>query len=169
MSDDKMTRADIDEILKIVASIDHLVDFHLKYGDLELRVTREGASIARIDGEGGARPASPSPTPTPAPAPAPLEAPRPEGRRARAALPEGMAAIKAPMVGTFYSAPAPGAKPFVEPGARVERDTVVCIIEVMKLMNSIRAGVDGTVREIRVENGEPVEFGQVLLVIEPHA
>jgi acetyl-CoA carboxylase biotin carboxyl carrier protein len=80
-----------------------------------------------------------------------------------------MAAIKAPMVGTFYSAPAPGAKPFVEPGARVERDTVVCIIEVMKLMNSIRAGVDGTVREIRVENGEPVEFGQVLLVIEPHA
>jgi acetyl-CoA carboxylase biotin carboxyl carrier protein len=78
-----------------------------------------------------------------------------------------MAAIKAPMVGTFYRSPSPGAPPFVEPGARVERDTVVCIIEVMKLMNSIRAGVSGTVREIRVENGEPVEFGQVLLVIEP--
>jgi acetyl-CoA carboxylase biotin carboxyl carrier protein len=165
MSEDKMTRADIDEILRIVASIEHLVDFHLKYGDLELRVTREGANVSRIDAQGEARPARPSPVP----APAPTEAPQPEGRRARAAVPEGMAAIKAPMVGTLYRAPAPGAKPFVEPGMRVERDTVVCIIEVMKLMNSIRAGVDGTVREIRVENGEPVEFGQVLLVIEPHA
>jgi acetyl-CoA carboxylase biotin carboxyl carrier protein len=166
MSEDKLTRADIDEILRIVASIEHLSDFHLKFGDVELRVTREGANVSRPDARVAAVPLADA---SAAPAAAPAGTPQPESRRARAAVPEGMAAIKAPMVGTFYRASAPGAKPFVEPGARVERDSVVCIIEVMKLMNSIRAGVAGTVREIRAENGEPVEFGQVLLVIEPHA
>jgi len=78
-----------------------------------------------------------------------------------------MAAVKAPMVGTFYRSPSPGAKPFVEVGDRVEPDSVVCIIEVMKLMNTIHAGASGVVREIRVENSQPVEFGQVLLVIAP--
>jgi acetyl-CoA carboxylase biotin carboxyl carrier protein len=79
-----------------------------------------------------------------------------------------MAVVKAPMVGTFYRAPSPGAKPFVEVGDKVAPDSVVCIIDVMKLMNTIHAGASGTVREIRVENSQPVEFGQVLLVIEPH-
>jgi acetyl-CoA carboxylase biotin carboxyl carrier protein len=78
-----------------------------------------------------------------------------------------MAAVKAPMVGTFYRAPSPGAPPFVEVGDRVQPDSVVCIIEVMKLMNTIHAETAGIVREIRVENSQPVEFGQVLLVIEP--
>ena len=63
--------------------------------------------------------------------------------------------------------PSPGAPPFVEVGDRVEPDSVVCIIEVMKLMNTIHAGASGVVREIRVENSQPVEFGQVLLVIGP--
>jgi len=71
------------------------------------------------------------------------------------------------MVGTFYRASSPGAKPFVEVGDRVEPDTVVCIIEVMKLMNTIHAGASGIVREIRVGNSQPIEFGQVLLVIAP--
>ena len=71
------------------------------------------------------------------------------------------------MVGTFYRAPSPGAAPFIEIGDRVQPDTVVCIIEVMKLMNTIHAEAAGTVREIRVENSQPVEFGQVLIVIEP--
>jgi acetyl-CoA carboxylase biotin carboxyl carrier protein len=156
---DKITKADIEAILKIVSDNEHLVDFHLKYGDLEVRLSKEG-------GRGfAAAPAGSSPAAAPKPAEAP--APAVASRAARNAVPEGMSAIKAPMVGTFYRSPSPGAPPFVEPGTRVERDTVVCIIEVMKLMNSIRAGVAGTVREIRVENGEPVEFGQVLLVIEP--
>ena len=71
------------------------------------------------------------------------------------------------MVGTFYRAPAPGAPPFVEVGAKVEPDDVVCIIEVMKLMNSIRAGRRGRVVEILAENAELVEYGQPLIVIEP--
>jgi len=77
--------------------------------------------------------------------------------------------VRAPMVGTFYRAPAPGAAPFVEPGARVEPDTIVCIIEVMKLMNSIPAGVSGVVTQVLAENAQPVEYGQPLLAIDPEA
>jgi acetyl-CoA carboxylase biotin carboxyl carrier protein len=76
-------------------------------------------------------------------------------------------AIVAPMLGTFYRAPAPGATPFVEIGSVVEPDTIVCIIEVMKMMNSVHAGVSGTIAEIWVENGEPVEYGAPLFRVEP--
>jgi len=74
--------------------------------------------------------------------------------------------VKAPMVGIFYLAPAPGAPPFVEVGGLVTEDDTVCMIEVMKLMSSIRAGCRGRVAEICVENGAMVEFGQTLMVIE---
>jgi acetyl-CoA carboxylase biotin carboxyl carrier protein len=75
--------------------------------------------------------------------------------------------IVAPMLGTFYRAPAPGAAPFVEVGAAVEPNTIVCIIEVMKMMNSVHAGVTGTIAEVWVENGEPVEYGTPLFRVEP--
>jgi acetyl-CoA carboxylase biotin carboxyl carrier protein len=71
------------------------------------------------------------------------------------------------MVGTFYRAPEPGAKPFVEVGTRVKADSIVCIIEVMKLMNSIAAGVDGVVTHVLVENAALVEPGQPLVAIRP--
>lgn len=74
--------------------------------------------------------------------------------------------ITSPMVGTFYKAPAPDAKPFVELGSVVEEGQVVCIIEAMKLMNEIEADVSGKVVEICVEDGQPVEFGQVLMYVE---
>ena len=73
--------------------------------------------------------------------------------------------VDSPMLGTFYRAPAPGATPFVEVGARVEPETTVCLIEVMKMMNSIRAGVSGTIAEILVDNAELVEEGQPLFRI----
>ena len=76
-------------------------------------------------------------------------------------------AIVAPMLGTFYRAPAPGAAPFVEVGSTVEPDTIVCIIEVMKMMNSVHAGFAGTIAEVYVENGEPVEYGAPLFRVEP--
>lgn len=75
--------------------------------------------------------------------------------------------VRAPMVGTFYRAPAPGAAPYVSVGQQVEAGSTVCIIEVMKLMNTIEAGVRGVVREILVENACPVQHGEVLFVIEP--
>lgn len=79
----------------------------------------------------------------------------------------GWKKIASPMVGTFYAAPEPGAEPFVKVGQMVDEHTQVCIIEVMKLMSSIEAGVRGIVKEILVQNNEAVEFGQILFWIQP--
>ena len=95
-------------------------------------------------------------------------APAPSGQLAgepAAPPPEGHT-IPAPMVGTYYSAPTPGAKPFVQIGSKVEVGDTLCIIEAMKMMNQIESDAAGTVVAILAENGEPVEFGQPLFVIE---
>jgi acetyl-CoA carboxylase biotin carboxyl carrier protein len=97
---------------------------------------------------------------------APVEA-AVSSRGAPPVYPPGAVLIKSPMVGTFYRAPEPGAAPFVEIGQLVEATTTVCIIEVMKLINSIPAGHKGILTHILVEDGEPVEFGQLLMVIDP--
>ncbi|MFL5944586.1 MAG: acetyl-CoA carboxylase biotin carboxyl carrier protein [Gaiellaceae bacterium] len=81
--------------------------------------------------------------------------------------PNGLVRIEAPMVGTFYRAPQPGAPPFVEEGAPVGAGQTLCILEAMKLMNEVKADVDGIVRTIHVENAQPVEFGQLLFELEP--
>lgn len=167
MSDTKITPADLEAILKLVESAEHLGDFHLKYGDLELRVSRHAPPPERhAQSEAAALP--PAPPVAHAPPPPRVEE-APPVREAPSGVPPGMAAVKAPMVGTFYRAPSPGAPAFVDVGDRVQADSVVCIIEVMKLMNTIHAETAGIVREIRVENSQPVEFGQVLLVIEPES
>jgi acetyl-CoA carboxylase biotin carboxyl carrier protein len=77
--------------------------------------------------------------------------------------------IKSPMVGTYYSAPEPSAPPFVAVGQRVTKGQVVCIIEAMKIMNEIESEFDGVVREVLVDNSHPVEYGQVLLRVDPTA
>jgi acetyl-CoA carboxylase biotin carboxyl carrier protein len=159
MSDAKISRKDLDAILKLVESADHIAEFELKYGDVEVRLSRAPAAQAAQPGDD----APPAPRQVAA-EPRGLESSAP---RAQAAIPAGAAAVKSPMVGTFYRAPSPGAPPFVEVGQAVQADTVVCIIEVMKLMNSIPAGSAGTVAQILVEDGQPVEFGQRLIVIEP--
>ena len=74
--------------------------------------------------------------------------------------------VRAPLLGTFYRAPKPGAPPFVEVGATVAPDTIIGIIEVMKLMNAVRAGVTGVVHEIRARDGALVEYGEILLLID---
>lgn len=75
--------------------------------------------------------------------------------------------VKSPMVGTFYRAPAPEAPPYVEVGSTVKKGQTLCILEAMKLMNELESDVDGVVREILVENSDPVEYGQVLFRIDP--
>ena len=75
--------------------------------------------------------------------------------------------IKAPIVGTFYRAPSPDAPPFVEIGSKIEAGQVVCIIEAMKLMNEIKSEVNGKVVDVLIQNGDPVEFGSILFLIEP--
>lgn len=101
----------------------------------------------------------------PAPAPVPAAATAREERREGGAPAANLQPIPSPMVGTFYRASSPDAEPFVEAGARIVEDSVVCIIEAMKVMNEIRAEVRGEVVEILVENGEPVEFGQPLILV----
>src|SRR5690349_2651192 len=82
---------------------------------------------------------------------------------------DGLVSIPAPMLGTFYRAEAPGKPPFVEVGSKVEPDTIVCIIEVMKMMNSVPAGVSGTVTEVVAENSHLVEYGEPLFRVDPES
>jgi acetyl-CoA carboxylase biotin carboxyl carrier protein len=81
---------------------------------------------------------------------------------------EKLKEITSPMVGTFYSSPSPEAQPFLKPGQEINQDTVVCIIEAMKVMNEIKAECSGTLVEIVAENGKPVQFGQVLFRVRPN-
>ena len=131
---------DVREILRIIDESDLA----------ELRIETEGLSLHVVRGAGAAAP----PPETAAEKPAPP------------AAGDGVA-IVAPMLGTFYRAPMPGEPPFVEVGARIEPDTIVCIIEVMKMMNSVAAGVAGTIAEIHAENAQLVEYGQPLFRVEP--
>lgn len=103
-------------------------------------------------------------------APVPQEA-RPEAvtdeRASEKALQDSLVEIKSPIVGTFYRASSPEAGPFVTTGSEVSEDTVVCIIEAMKVMNEINAEVRGIIRKVLVENASPVQFGQPLFLVEP--
>ena len=89
------------------------------------------------------------------------------GESAEGGSADGFHPIVAPMLGTFYRAPAPGATPFVDVGTRVEEETVVCLIEVMKMMNAVRAGIAGTIVEVCAENAAIVEYGAALFHVEP--
>lgn len=88
-------------------------------------------------------------------------------KKVKPASAPGLAEVVSPLLGTFYRAPKPGEPSFVEMGTKVEEDTVIGIIEVMKLMNSVRAGVKGVVAEILAENGELVEYGEILMRVRP--
>lgn len=119
--------------------------------------------------------AAPAPAPTAAsaaPSPASAPASTPAGSPAGldpARLPEGYVAVKAPMLGSFYGAPKPGAAPFVQVGDAVGPETTVCIIEVMKLMNSVPAGVSGEVAAVFLADGELAEFDQPLFAVKASA
>lgn len=78
-----------------------------------------------------------------------------------------LARIESPMVGTFYTAPDPDSKPFVSPGSHVNADTTVCLIEAMKIFNEIKAETSGTIRKVLASNGQPIEFGQPLFLVDP--
>lgn len=143
-----------------------LIDLVSESGVAELEIT-EGEDRVRIVNRNGAAPvqvhqpvtvAQPMPVPVPAPEVAPAPAPT--------APQQTGTPLTSPMVGTFYRAPSPGADPFVKVGDTVKKGQVVCIIEAMKLLNEVEADIDGTVKEVCVENGQPVEFGQSLFIIE---
>jgi acetyl-CoA carboxylase biotin carboxyl carrier protein len=102
----------------------------------------------------------------PAAAPA-LAAPAAAAPAAAGAMPAGLVAIESPMVGTFYSAANPDSPPFAKPGGQISPDSVVCLIEAMKVFNEIKAEKSGTIEQVLVKNGEAVEFGQKLFLVRP--
>lgn len=155
-----------DDVRKIIAILDAstLDEIHIELGDFKLDVRRRtaGSSV-----QAAPAPAAASPPAQPAAsAPAAAGAP-PAARKDGAGLKPGQFAVSAPMLGTFYRAPAPDAPPFVDIGRVVEADEPLCIIEVMKLMNTIKAERRGKVAAILAENATMVEFGQALIVFDP--
>ena len=136
-------------------------EFEMEEGDFKIKLKRAPGKLHK--GEVGVAQEGPAIVTAPVVAPAvpapPTPAPEP--------VAEGLE-VKSPMIGTFYRRPSPDSDPFVEVGTAVEPDTVVCIIEAMKVMNEIKAEVKGVIAEVLVEDGKPVEYGQALFRIEPN-
>jgi acetyl-CoA carboxylase biotin carboxyl carrier protein len=151
-----LTAKDIAEIAKLLDE-SHFSSLDLQVGDFRLKIRRDGGWSGRDVRE---EPAAPAPKP----AAAPSEPPPPIGQEAGAAR-VGEIDVPAPLLGNFYAAPRPGEPPFVEVGDAVTEDSVIGIIEVMKLMNSVRAGVAGTVIAILAVDGSAVDEGQPLIRI----
>lgn len=146
-----------------------LIDLVSESNIAELEITENEGKV-RIVKSGGATFAAPvmtMPVAAAAAAPAaPAALPPAEAPAAAAAPAVSGTVVKSPMVGTFYASSTPGGKPFVEVGSSIKSGDALCIIEAMKIMNEIEAEVTGTVRQVLVENGQAVEFGQPMFVIE---
>jgi acetyl-CoA carboxylase biotin carboxyl carrier protein len=164
--DTQLTEDEVLQILDLVekSNFDYL---DLEIGDLKLTVSKSGVPVAAA-----AAPAAVSITQAEPAAPAPAAAPAaaaPAVESAPASQPvtvkEGTVPIKAPMVGTFYATPEPGAPPFVKLGDHVDAETTVGLVEVMKVFNAVSSGADGTIDEICVESGQFVEHGQTLFLV----
>lgn len=152
---------DIRKVKKLIELLEqsNINELEINEGDESVRISRGGSSVTY---------AQPAPAPlavaaAPAPTPQPTAAPESAGD-ASSDEPSGHA-VKSPMVGTFYTAPAPGSPPFVSVGQKVAAGDVLCIIEAMKMMNQIEADKAGTIGAILVDDGEPVEFDQPLVTI----
>jgi acetyl-CoA carboxylase biotin carboxyl carrier protein len=152
--------------------LEALIDLFERKGISEIEYEEEGKRIILRK----APPAQPQPAPiiqpAPAPAPQPVAAETSSGPApapAKPAVPsdDRLVTVESPMVGTFYRAPAPGAKPYVSEGDIVKKGQVLCIVEAMKLMNEIEAEFEGRIVSILAENAQPVEYGEPLFLIEP--
>jgi acetyl-CoA carboxylase biotin carboxyl carrier protein len=164
-----------DDVLHILKLIDEskFDYFQLEVGELKITVSKGdpiplNSAPQQVATASTAPPAPVSAKPAPAPA-AGAAAPAqtaPASVEARAAA-EGLLTVTAPLLGTFYVAPEPGAPPFTHVGANVTEDTTVGLIEVMKVFNSVRAGVKGTIVEVVAQNGQFVEYGQTLFLVKP--
>jgi acetyl-CoA carboxylase biotin carboxyl carrier protein len=150
---------DFDEIKQILALVkEHeLAEFELAHQDFKIRIRKDSGVVVT---------AMPAPAAAPAPVAAAPQAPAPAAAAPAAAI-EGdeLAVVTSPIVGTFYTAPEPGAKAFAQVGDVVRKGQVLCIIEAMKLMNEIESEYDGELVKVYVENGKPVQYGERLFAI----
>ena len=128
-----------------------VAELEITEGEESVRISRAGPAPAAVPAAAAAAPTAPAPA-------------APEPAVAEPAVPEGHV-IASPMVGTFYAAPSPGAKPFVQVGDRVAEGDTLCIVEAMKMLNQIEADRDGEVRAVLADNAAPVEYGQALFVL----
>ena len=147
---------DIRKVKKLIALLEES-----GISEIEISEGEESVRISRYPKPGTISMAAPLPVAPAAPAPAAPSAPA-----AAPVAPARGQQVTAPMVGTFYSGPAPGAKPFVEIGSEVKPGDTLCVIEAMKMMNQVESEFAGRIVSVLVENGSPVEFGQTLFVIE---
>jgi acetyl-CoA carboxylase biotin carboxyl carrier protein len=154
---------DIRKVKKLIELLDEtgVAEIEIKEGEESVRISRHptGAAAAMQMMPAHLMHYAPPPAPMAPPAPAPAAPPA-------AAVQNPDQVVTAPMVGTFYASPAPGAKAFVEMGSEVKPGDVLCIIEAMKMMNQIESDKAGKIVSVLVKNGDPVEFGQPLFVIE---
>ena len=152
---------DIRKVKKLIELLEEsgISEIEIKEGEESVRISRHPTGMVHTI----STPAAYAPAPATAPGAAPPRAEAAAPGRPEVA-PED--AVTAPMVGTFYAAPAPGAKAFVEIGSEVKPGDVLCIIEAMKMMNQIESDKAGKVVSVLVKNGDPVEFGQTLFIIQ---
>lgn len=159
----KTGRVDLTQIRQLVQlMVDHeLREIEIRNGQMQVAI-RRGIESDPVRPAGGVGQASVSPGRGGAPAQRSHEpASQPHAQQ------DSLVAITSPMVGTFYAAPDPESPPYVSVGAEVSPDTVVCIVEAMKVFNEIKAEVSGTIEKVCVENAHPVEFGQPLFLVRP--
>lgn len=142
----------VEKLAKVLAD-NSLTEISLEDGEQAITLRKEVMSVSAPVAV--TAPQAPASAPAPAPAPAASQEPAHKGK-----------ALTSPMVGTFYSAPSPDAEAFVKVGQTVKEGDVVCIVEAMKLMNEIESDFSGKITEICVQDGQPVEFGQVLMYVE---
>ena len=149
---------DIRKVKKLIELLEEsgIAEIEICEGEDSVKISRFGSNVA----------APVAVAMPPAAAPAAATAAAPASALAMAEAEEDGHVVPAPMVGTFYNAPSPGSAPFVQVGDRVSIGDALCIIEAMKMMNQIEAEVAGTIKSIRVQNGDPVEYGQILFVID---
>ena len=155
-------RVDLNELKALIRILE-------ESGLSELEIEEEGRRI-RLQKPAAGLAYAPIPVASPIPVAIEGAAPRNGGApalEAEAEAGDGLPTFDAPMVGTFYSAPSPGADPFVKVGDRVEVNQVICIVEAMKLMNEVSAKFPGIIDRVLVENAQPVEFGQPLFAVRP--
>lgn len=146
---------DIKAVMKLMAEY-QLTEFSVESDGSNICIRRE-STVAAV---------AAAPVVQTLPVPAAVPAAAPAAPAAAAPAPAPGTPVESPLVGTFYSAPSPDSAPFVKVGDRVTPDTVICIIEAMKVMNEIKAEKSGVVKEIVAQNGQPVEYGQVLIILE---
>jgi acetyl-CoA carboxylase biotin carboxyl carrier protein len=174
-----MTPQEMKQLAELLQNVPGIRSIELKDVKGLAQLLRDAPEIGSIEIKGwfgtgvvitrtSATPSYPPAVVLPAVAPA-VVVPGPEAAAApRLAPPPPLKEIKSPMVGTWYKAPEPGADPYVKAGSRVTAGQTVCIIEAMKIMNEIEAEITGVIREVCVEDAQPVEFGQVLFRVDPH-